>query len=74
MAADIQAVEQAACTDCGKSEENYTVEDRLLSEKGVYRHLVCACGAEGIVRISSEGLHVGGPISHEDASWNEGDD
>ncbi len=66
----IQSITQATCTNCSNNEAVHDIESRITSERGVYFHTVCNCGAEGIIRIAQDGLHSGGPISHESASWN----
>lgn len=67
----VQAVVQGKCTDCDHSEDNYTVEDREYTDEGITRTLSCECGAEAAVTITQDGLETEGPISHEDASWNQ---
>lgn len=72
MAATINAVEQGQCTECETDVvENYSTVQRIVADTGIWRHVTCECGAEAVVRIHEDGLSVGGPISHEQASWNQ---
>ena len=70
-AVTVQAVAQGECTDCDRSNDNYSVEERDYSDEGITRTLSCDCGVEAAVTITEDGLESEGPISHEDASWNQ---
>jgi translation initiation factor 2 beta subunit (eIF-2beta)/eIF-5 len=80
----VEAITQGRCTECGESDDNYTVDKRTYHERpdtddvgewnGIQRDLTCDCGAEATVSITEEGIVTVGPISHDDASWNEEDD
>jgi hypothetical protein len=74
MPETIAAVEQGSCTECDKSGENWRQAERDFCSNGIDRLLLCECRqSRAVVRLSPDGLTAKGRISHEDASWNEGD-
>ena len=66
----IQSVEQGACT-CGESDDNYTQTYQEFNDVGISRLVRCQCGERAAIHTTSEGIETVGPISHEEASWNE---
>jgi hypothetical protein len=70
---EIQAVSQGTCTECGSSDDNWSV-NRDFSFNGIDRRLTCGCGAFAVVRVCDEGLVTKRNISHADASWNDSDE
>lgn len=82
----IQGVEQGECENCGESDDNYSKLSRTYHDKpphdadddvtwdGIEYKVMCDCGEEASVSITEEGLETTGPITHENASWNEGND
>lgn len=63
----MQAVIQGKCTECGESDDNYSIEKR----QACARVLKCSCGVRASVVVTEDGIDTAGPISHEDASWNQ---
>ena len=78
---EVQAIAQGTCTECDTSDDNYTeqsrshhfnpLEDEDEEPTYISRSIKCNCGATASVTISAEGVETDGPISHEEASWNE---
>jgi hypothetical protein len=75
----MEAINQGTCTECGESNDNYTVADEDYDDHEDYGDMIvyalrCACGETANLAITEEGLRAGGTISHADASWNTEDD
>lgn len=81
----VEAINQGECTECQRSDENFSVDDRDYHyfdddeeyeniDMGIRYALVCDCGAESAVAITTEGMFSGGAISHDEASWNDSDE
>lgn len=63
----MQAIDQGECTDCGESDDNYSVVTRDFKKRAIE----CDCGAMAAIVLTEEGIVTSGEISHEDASWVE---
>lgn len=79
----IQGIEQGVCTECGDGDDNYSQMSRDYDTgerkdaenvgSSITRTVRCSCGAGATVSITETGLETEGPISHENASWNQSD-
>lgn len=78
----IQGVEQGECEECGENDDNYRQQSRTYNNfpededeewDGIEYVVMCDCGKEASVSITDNGLTTTGPITHENASWNEDD-
>jgi len=68
-----QAIEQATCTKCSESDNNYHITDSdvLSGREAVIHQITCTCGTEETVTIDSDGIRASENVSHEGASWRE---
>lgn len=74
----VHAVRQAECTECGESDDNYTIthkrvgpEDDEDEEPALKYQARCACGEKAAMLITEEGTRASSNVSYEDATWNE---
>lgn len=70
---EVQAVAQGVCTNCDNEDDNWSA-DRQYNDEGMDYWLTCECSAHAVVRISEDGLAAMGAVTHESATWNEGND
>lgn len=69
----IQAILQGKCTECGSSDDNYKVIGNSHKSSSVLYEVVCDCGIESTVRITTDGLSSDDTVSYEEASWHQSD-
>jgi hypothetical protein len=75
-----EAIAQGRCTDCGESDDNYSIESRNLvdgEKDGLIVRARCTCGENVTVAIpSTDGAHLvsNGQLSWSSASWNQTDE
>jgi len=68
-----QAIEQAECTQCNESEDNYTVLDSNINseENSIVYDVRCTCGELASISIGEDGIGSSKSVSYEGASWNQ---
>lgn len=68
---NVQAILQGKCTECGSSDDNYKVVGDDHTGSGLSYELVCDCGAEASIRITTDGVSADDTVSYEEASWHQ---
>lgn len=65
-------VEQATCEECDRQEFEHIGRVMTVgAEPDIVHDVRCACGETATITVAEEGLETEGPISYEDASWNQ---
>jgi hypothetical protein len=66
----VQSIAQGECTDCERSDGNYTVTNFEQSGSNLKYHIRCTCGTETDISITPDGINSSSKINYEDATWN----
>lgn len=68
---EAQCIVQAKCTECGSSNDNYSIQEHGHKSSSIVYELECDCGEETTVMITEDGVSSEENVSYAEASWTD---